>query len=326
MMKRRAFITLLGGAAAATWPLVARAQQAALPLVGYLGLGLPQVPTAPPRFLEGLAEAGYVVGRNMRIEYRWAENAAQMPALAADLVRLRPAVILAGSSAAALAAKAATSTIPIVFAIGDDAVKLGLVASLNRPGGNLTGTTNVNIELEQKRLALMHETLPAGQSIAALVDTNNPAAERQASDIEEAARSLGRKTRILKAGSERDIDAAFTSIVEDRLGALFVAGSAYFGTRLSQIVTLATHFAIPGFYPRRGFAEAGGLVSYGTDLNAFSHQQGVYVGRILKGEKPSELPVVQPTKFELVINLKTAKSLKFTIPTTILALADEVIE
>jgi putative ABC transport system substrate-binding protein len=249
-----------------------------------------------------------------------------MPALAAALVRLQPAVIYAETSAAALAAKAATSTIPIVFATGDDPVKLGLVASLNRPGGNLTGTANLNLEMEQKRLALMHETLPAGQSIAVLVDTNNPSHERQASDIEEAARSLGRQVRIYRAGSERDIDAAFTSIVEDRLGGLFVAASALFAARRSQIVTLATHFAIPGFYPRREFAETGGMVSYGTDVDANRRQQGIYVGRILKGEKPSDLPVVQPTKFELVINLKTAKSLNFNIPTKILALADEVIE
>jgi putative ABC transport system substrate-binding protein len=323
-MRRRDFITLLGGATAA-WPLAAHAQQS-LPLVGILALVSPQGPTAPPEFFEGLAEMGYAVGRNVRIEYRSAENAGQMPARAADLVRLQPAVIFASSSAAALAAKPATSTIPIVFAIGDDPVKLGLVASYSRPGGNLTGTTNVNVELEQKRLALMHETLPAGQSIAALVDTNNPSHERQASDIEDVARNLGRKVRIFKAGSERDIDAAFTSIVEDRLGALFVAASAFFAARRSQIVTLATHFAIPAFYPRRQFAEAGGLVSYGNDQNAGFRQQGNYVGRVLKGEKPSDLPVVQPTKFELVINLRTAKALNFNIPTTILALADAVIE
>jgi putative ABC transport system substrate-binding protein len=324
-MNRRGFITLLGGAAAA-WPLAARAQQPSMPVVGYLGLVQAQGPMAPPAFLEGLAEMGYVAGRNMRIEYRWAENAGQMPALAADLVRLQPAVICAYSSAAALAAKAATSTIPIVFGSGDDPVRLGLVASLNRPGGNITGTTNLSVELERKRLALMHEMLPAGQSIAALVDTNNPGANRQASDIEEAAGSLGRNVRILKAGSERDIDAAFTKIVQDRVGALFVAASAFFATRRSQIVALATHFAIPAFYPRREFAEAGGLVSYGTDQNADYRQQAIYVGRILKGEKPSDLPVVQSVKFELAINLKTAKAMNFTIPTTILALADEVIE
>jgi ABC-type uncharacterized transport system substrate-binding protein len=322
-MRRREFIAGLGGAAA--WPLAARAQQP-LPLVGYLGIGLGQGLTARPEFLKGMSETGYDVGRNMRIEYRWAESAAQMPALAADLVRLQPAVIFAGNSSAALAAKPATSTIPIVFAIGDDPVKLGLVASYSRPGGNLTGTTNINIELEQKRLALMHETLPAGQSIAALVDTNNPAHERQASDIEEGARSLGRQFSIYRVGSEHDIDAAFTSIVQDRLGGLFVAASALFAARRSQIVTLATHFAIPAFYPRREFAEVGGLVSYGNDQNAGYRQQGIYVGRILKGEKASDLPVVQPTKFELVINLKAAKALNFTIPTKILALADEVIE
>jgi putative ABC transport system substrate-binding protein len=322
-MRRRNFITLLGSAAA--WPLAARAQQQGLPLVVYFGTP-PQGGTAPPAFIEGLAETGYVAGRNVRIEYRWAESSAQMPALVADLVRLQPAVILASGSAAALAAKRAASTIPIVFATGDDAVKLGLVATLNRPGGNLTGATNNNVELEGKRLALMHETLPAGQAIAALVDTNNPAAERQARDIEDAARSLGRTVRILKVANESEIDTAFDSIVKDRLGALFVAASAYFAARRGQIVTLATHFKIPSFYSRRDDAEAGGLVSYGTDLGAEQRQQGIYVGRILKGEKPSDLPVVQAAKFQLVVNLKTAKALNFPIPTTILALADEVIE
>ena len=319
MIHRRDFITLLGGAAA--WPVVVRAQQQGLPLVGFFGFP----PQAGPALLEGLAETGYVAGRNVRIEYRWTESAAQMPALVADLVRLRPAVIFANGTAAALAAKGATSNIPIVFATGDDAVKLGLVASLNRPGGNLTGTTNNNIELEGKRLALMHETLPPGQVIAALVDANNPSAERQTSDIEEAARSLGRNVRILKVANDGEIDAAFDRIVQDRLGAMFVAGSVYFAARRGQIVTLATHFKIPSFYSRRDFAEVGGLVSYGTDLTG-QRQNGVYLGRILKGEKPADLPVVQAAKFELVVNLKTAKALNFTVPTTILALADEVIE
>jgi putative ABC transport system substrate-binding protein len=319
-LRRREFVAALGGAAA--WPLTARAQQQGLPILGSLGV------TSSPRsaFLAGLAETGYVPGRNVRVEYRQAENLAQMSALAIELVRLQPAVIYAATSAAALAVRATTSIVPVVFATGDDPVKLGLVASLNHPGGNLTGTTNVNVELEQKRLALLHETLPPGRSIAALVDANNPANERQATDIEEAAKHLGRQIRIFKAKNERDIDAAFDTIVQDRLGALFVAGSAYLATRGSQIVILAAHFSIPAFYPRREYAVTGGLISYGTDLNADFHQQGIYVGRILKGEKPSDLPVVQSAKFELVINLKTANALNFTIPTAILALADEVIE
>jgi putative ABC transport system substrate-binding protein len=322
-MRRRDFITLIGGAVA--WPLAARAQQPGLPLVGYVG-ARPQAATAPPALVEGLAEMGYVVGQNLRIEYRWTESPAQIPSVVADLVRLQPAAILASGSATALAAKMATSKIPIVFATGDDAVRLGLVTSLNRPGGNLTGATNNNVELEGKRLALMHDILPAGQAIVALVETNNPAVERQASDIEDAARSLGRKVRILKVASEGEIDAAFDSIVKDQLGALFVAASAYFATRRSQIVTLATHFKIPSVYSRREDAEAGGLVSYGTDLSAESRQLGIYLGRVLKGEKPSDLPVVQGAKFELVVNLKTAKALGLTIPQTILVAADEVIE
>ena len=321
---RRAFIALLGGAAAA-WPRPARAQQRDLPLVGYLRAA-PAGSAAPPAFLEGLAETGYVVGRNVRIETRSAEDARQLPAMVADLVRLHPAVIVAGTSAAALAAKAATSTIPIVFGIGDDPVRLGLVASLNRPGGNLTGTTNLNVELEGKRLAMADKIVPAGKIIAVLVDTNNPGAERQADDVQEAAKTLGRKVRVLRAAKDSEIDDAFTRIVQEKLGALFVAADQYFATQRAQIVTLAAHYAIPAFYSRREFAEAGGLVSYGTDINASPRQQGIYVGRVLKGERPADLPVVQATRFELVINLKTAKRLGLTLPATILALADAVIE
>jgi putative tryptophan/tyrosine transport system substrate-binding protein len=324
MMRRRKFIAGLGGAV--VWPLAARAQQPAVPLVGYLGLASPQGPTAPPAFLEGLAEAGYVVGRNVRIEYRWAETARQLPSMAADLVRLQPAVILAAASASALAAKIATSAIPIVFGIGDDPVKLGLVTSFNHPGGNLTGTTNVNVELEGKRFAMMHAIVPTDKTIAALVDANNPAAERQANDIREAARSLGRNVRILRAANEGEIDAAFKSIVQENLGALFVAADQYFGMRRNQFVTLAAYNAIPAFYSRREFAEAGGLLSYGGDINASTRQEGIYVGRILKGERPGDLPVVQPTKFELIINLKAARTLGLNFPTNILALAGRVIE
>jgi putative tryptophan/tyrosine transport system substrate-binding protein len=319
-MRRREFITGLSSAAAL--PLIARAQQPTVPLVGYLT----HVGLVSPAFLDGLAETGHVVGRNVRIETRFADDTRQLPGLAAELVRLQPAVISADGSAEAIALKAATSTIPIVFGTGDDPVRLGLVASLSHPGGNLTGYTNLNVELEEKRLAMMHSIIPPGQTIAALVDANNPAAERQASDIMGAARNLGRKVRMLRAANERDIEAAFKTIVQEHLDALFVAADAYFATQRDQFAMLASYNAIPSFYSRREFAEAGGLVSYGTDIYSNYHGEGLYVGRILKGERPGDLPVVQSTKFELVINLKTARPLGITFPTNILALADAVIE
>jgi len=319
-VKRRDFIAGLGATAA--WPLASQAQQQSLPIVAYLSASR----ALPPALLNGLTESGYAIGRNVRIERRTTEDARQLPALVADLVRLQPSVISAQASAVALAVKAATSTIPIVFGIGDDPVRLGLVASLNRPGGNLTGATNLNVELEGKRLAMMHAIVPAGETIAALVDANNPAADRQLANIQNAADSLGRKIRILKAANERDIDNAFKTIAQEKLGSLFVAADAYFGARSSQFVTLAAYNAVPVFYSRREFAEAGGLVSYGTDNDASFRQQGIYIGRILNGERPADLPVVQATKFELVINLKTAKSLGVTFPIDILALADTVIE
>jgi putative tryptophan/tyrosine transport system substrate-binding protein len=325
-MRRRQFITGLAGATMA-WPLAARAQQGPMPVIGYLNLGSPaQSVDAVAAFRKGLGETGYVIGQNVKIEFRWAEDASQIPALAADLVRLKPVVISVNSSAGVLATKAATTAIPIVFGIGDDPVRLGLVASLNHPGGNLTGTTTLNIELEGKRLAVMNEIVPAEKTIAALVDKNNPAAESQANSIEAAARRIGRKVRVLWAANERDIDDAFRGIVQENLGALFVAAGLYFGTRRIQIVTLATNNAIPAFYSRREFAEAGGLASYGTDLNESFRQQGIYVGRILAGERPADLPVVQTAKFEFVINLKTATALGLTIPETLLATADEVIQ
>jgi putative ABC transport system substrate-binding protein len=324
-MRRREFIAGMAGTAA--WPLVVRAQQSALPVIGYLNLGSPaQSIDAVAAFRKGLGETTYVVGQNVRIEFRWAEDTSQVAALAADLVRLKPAVISVNSSAGVLAAKAATSTIPIVFGIGDDPVRLGLVASLNHPGGNLTGTTTLNIELEGKRLAVMNEIVPAEKTIAALVDSNNPAAKSQANSIEVAARRLGRKVRILWAANDGDIDSAFRSIAQENLGALFVAAALFFGTRRTQIVTLAKYNAIPTFYSRREFADAGGLASYGTDLNESFRQQGVYVGRILAGERAADLPVVQTAKFEFVINLKAARELGLTVPETLLATADEVIQ
>jgi putative tryptophan/tyrosine transport system substrate-binding protein len=287
-MRRREFIARLGSAAA--WPVAVRAQQPTMPLIGLLGIA------TPPAFLEALAETGYVIGRNVRFEYRWTEDASQMPALAADLVKLRAAVIFAGTLAGALAAKAATAIIPIVFAIGDDPVRLGLVASLSRPGGNVTGATNVTVELEGKRLAMMYEIVPAVTTIAALVDTKSPSAERQTNDIRKASQNLGRSVRVLHAASESEIDDAFTRIIKEKLGALFVTADAYFSARRAQIVTLAAHYANSAFYPRREFAEAGGLASYGTDPDATFRQGGIYVGRILKGEPPGDLPVQQPAR------------------------------
>ena len=321
MKRRRDVITLLGGAAVA-WPLAARGQQPAMPMIGYFSNDL----TVPRAFLDGLADTGFIAGRNVRIESRLTTDARQFPEIAADLVRSQVAVIYAGSSSAALAAKSATPTIPIVFGIGDDPVTLGLVTSLNRPGGNLTGITNNNVEPEGKRLAMMHRIVAADKTIAAMVDSNNPAAERQATNLEEAARSLGRKVRVLRVGNEREINSAFKTVVHENLSALFVAGSSYFATRRDQFVSLAAYEAIPAFYSRREFVEAGGLISYGADNNASRRQEGVYIGRILKGEQPANLPVVQATKLELVINLKTAKAIGLQFPAEILALADEVIE
>ena len=312
MKRRRDVITLLGGAAVA-WPLAARGQQPAMPMIGYFSNDL----TVPRAFLDGLADTGFIAGRNVRIESRLTTDARQFPEIAADLVRSQVAVIYAGSSSAALAAKSATPNIPIVFGIGDDPVTLGLVTSLNRPGGNLTGITNNNVEPEGKRLAMMHRIV---------AESNNPAAERQATNLEEAARSLGRKVRVLRVGNEREINSAFKTVVHENLSALFVAGSSYFATRRDQFVSLAAYEAIPAFYSRREFVEAGGLISYGADNNASRRQEGVYIGRILNGEQPANLPVVQATKLELVINLKTAKAIGLQFPTEILALADEVIE
>jgi putative ABC transport system substrate-binding protein len=329
MIRRREFITLLGGAAA--WPLAARAQQPSLPLVGYLSMVSAQGRTAPPEFLEGLAETGYVAGRNMRIEYRWAENAAQMPALAADLVRLHPSVINALTSATALAAKAATSTVPIVFGIGDDPVKLGFVASLNRPGGNLTGVTTLSVELGPKRLELLHEVVPAPTTIAVLHNPANRNPGRRPEDLlpedlQSAADTLGLKLRAVLAGSDSELETAFSSLAQLRPIALVIPPEAFFLDRRAQLGALALRYAIPAINTYREFAAAGGLMSYGGSLTDSLHTVGVYTGRILKGAKPADLPVQQSTKVELIVNLKTAKALGLTVPITLLGRADEVIE
>jgi putative tryptophan/tyrosine transport system substrate-binding protein len=326
-MTRREFITLLGGAAA--WPLAGRAQQPAMPVVGYLS------PTSAAgyapylaAFRQGLGQAGYVESENVAIEYRWADDQLdRLPALAAELAARRVTVIATGgATAAALAAKAATSTIPIVFAIGGDPVKFGLVASLNRPGGNVTGVSFLANTLVAKRLELLRELVPAAAVIGVLVNPNNPNAASDTKDIQDAAVSLGRQVHIVHASTEGGLDMAFASLVQKRAAALLVFPDALFTSGRERLADLAARHKVPAIYANRVFAEAGGLMSYGSIQTDAFREAGVYTGRILKGEKPSDLPVMQSAKFELVINLKTAKALGLEIPPTLLARADEVIE
>jgi putative ABC transport system substrate-binding protein len=323
---RRQFITLLGSAAASL-PLAARAQQPAVPLVGYLGSRSPE---SDAGFVEavkkGLAETGFVEGRNLAIEFRWGEsNDAKLAGLAGDLVRRGVAVIVAAAGPATQAAKEATTAVPIVFSTGADPVSSRFVASLNRPGGNLTGVTTFANQLGTKQFGLLQELVPPPAVVGYLHDSGARfSAESEA--VETAARAFGRARLMLKAGSEREIDAAFVGFAERHVGGILVDASSFFATRLHQIVVLANHYAIPAVYPRREFVTAGGLLSYGTSFSDAYRLTGVYAGRILKGEKPADLPVLQPTKFELVINLRTAKTLGFTVPTNLLAIADEVIE
>ena len=327
MIRRREFITLLSGAAAA-WPLAARAQQAAIPAIGYLNLGSPESDASRLTGLRrGLSQTGYVVGRNLVFEYRWAGNQARrLPELAADLVQLQVTVILAAGLLPALAAKAATTSIPIVFGVGADPVQLGLVASLNRPGGNLTGFNTFAGELGAKALALLHELVPSTATIGFLENPNNPSFELQTRDVLAATPAIGLKVQVLKAGTDREIDAAFVSLVQAQTGALLVGGDLFFNNRIERLIELAARHAIPTMYTVREFVVAGGLISYGTSLIEEYRQVGLYAGRILKGEKPADLPVIQATKFELVINLKAAKALGLQTPDRLLALADEVIE
>ncbi len=326
-MKRREFILALGGAAA--WPLGARAQQPAMPAIGFLGgSSLTERRPLLAAFRQALTEAGFVEGQNVAIEYRWAKGRYdQLPTLATELVQRQVAVIAAtGGSMSAQAAKAATSTIPIVFNLGVDPVKLGLIVSFNRPGGNVTGVNTLSPALEAKRLGLLREMVPQAATIAVLLNPTNPDADLQQRDIQTAATAMGQHLRIFNASSEADVEAAFVGIVQQRADALLVGNLVFFVNRREQIVALAARHAIPAIYTFRIFAESGGLMSYSTDLVEVYRQIGFYVGRVLKGEKPAELPVVQPTKFEFVINLKTAKALGIRISDNLLSLADEVIE
>ena len=326
-MKRREFITLLGGAVAA-WPLAARAQQPKVPVVGFLNSGTPAgLAQLTAAFRQGLNEAGYVEGRNVAIEYRWAEGQYdRLPALVGDLVSRQVTVMAATTTPAALAAKRATSSIPIVFAMGADPIAIGMVDSLSRPSGNVTGINNYMSDLGAKRLELVRELLPGAAVIGMLVNPNFPDAESQAKDMKEAARKFGQQVDVVNANSESDFNPAFATLVQLRARALVVTIDPFFLSRREQLVALAARHKIPAIYFAPEFVSAGGLMSYASNIADGYRQAGIYVGRILKGAKPGDLPVVQPTKFDLIINLKTAKALGLTVPDKLLALADEVIE
>jgi putative tryptophan/tyrosine transport system substrate-binding protein len=324
-VRRREFVTLLGGAAA--WSLAASAQQA-MPVVGFLYPTSPDaIPDRVRGFRQGLKDVGFADSENVAIEYRSADGQFdRLPALAAELVRRQVAVIAAGNLASALAAKAATTTIPIVFVVAADPVRLGLVASLARPGGNLTGINFFNVEVTAKRLELLRELVPGATRVAVLVNPANPATETTLRDVEPAARAMGLQLQVLKAGTSREIDAAFATFVRERPDALFVGGDSFFVSRRFQLVNLASRHAVPATFSNRDFAEVGGLISYGANPADAYRQVGVYAGRILKGAKPADLPVVQSTKLELVINAQTARTIGLTVPDKLLATADEVIE
>jgi putative ABC transport system substrate-binding protein len=326
-MRRREFITLLGSATA--WPIAARAQQPAIPVIGFLGASSPNLIANHLRaFHQGLSETDHIEGRNVAIEYRWAEgHNDRLPALAADLVRRQVNVITTpGSTPAALAAKAATGTIPIVFESGADPVAVGLVGSLNRPGSNATGVVSMNVELGPKRLELLHEVVPRATTMAVLINPTNPNGETLLRELQEPARSLGLQLHALRANTEHDFETIFTTLRQLRAGGLVIAADIFFTNQSEQIAALALRHAVPTVYQNREFPAAGGLMSYGGSIIDLYRQVGVYTGRILKGEKPADMPVQQSTKVELIINLKTAKALGLTVPLLLLGRADEVIE
>jgi putative ABC transport system substrate-binding protein len=327
LARRREFITLLGGAAA-IWPLAGRAQQPAMPVIGFLNSQSPDGYTERLRgFRQGLNETGYVDRENVGIEYRWAENQMdRLPGLAAELVRRPATVVVATNTAAALAAKSATTTIPIAFMTAEDPVALGLVASLARPAGNLTGVNFLTAELAPKRLGILRELVPAATRVAVLVNPANPTTQSTLRSVEAAARAMGLHVQVLNASSSREIDAAFATFGQERPDAVFLSVDPFLNSRRAQLVNLAARYGIPAAFSNRDFAEIGGLMSYGADIVDAFRQLGVYTGRILKGAKPAELPVVQSSKFELVINAQTARMLGLTLPTTLLASAEEVIE
>jgi putative ABC transport system substrate-binding protein len=326
-MKRRAFIAGLG--AATTWPFVVRAQQSAVPVVGYLSSRSPNESAGvAAAFRQGLGQTGFTVGQNVAIEYRWAEgHYDRLPALAAELVNLKVAAILAaGGPPSALAAKKATSTIPVIFSAADDPVGLGLVASLSRPGGNVTGMSLFNSDLGAKRLALLHELVPSAGVVAYLTNPANPSAKLEVKAVQEAAKTFGVDLLVVDASTDQEIEAGFARLTERHIGAVIVAGEPFFDSRRAAIVELAAKNAIPASYSWRENVALGGLLSYGTTINESYRNSGIYCGRILKGERPADLPVMQPTKFEMTINLKTARTLGLNVPATLLTGADEVIE
>jgi len=325
-MRRRDFIALVG-ATTATWPFVTRAQQQ-MPVIGMLGGGAPESFTsALAGFSQGLQEGGIIEGRNAAVQARWARGEYdRLPGLAADLVAQAPAVIVTQTLPAALAAKAATTKIPIVFVIGEDPVEVGLVQTLNRPGGNVTGLSNFMNLLAAKRLEALSETVPSANALALLINPNNPNADPDTKNLQAAAQALGRRIEVFRAASEAELETAFAAMTEQRLGALFVNIDSFFSAHADQIVGLAARQRVPASYPLRQFVTAGGLMSYDANFAEAFRRAAIYAGRILKGEKPADLPVMQPTRFQFAINLRTAKALGLTIPDKLLALADEVIE
>jgi ABC-type uncharacterized transport system substrate-binding protein len=325
-IERRKFLATLGGAATA-WPLAARAQRPAMPLIGFFRNSSPDA-SLLGALRQGMKEAGFIEGQNVAIEYRWSQGQSdQLPKLAAELLRRQVAVIVASGADAAIAGKAATTSIPIIFVTGDDPIQLGIVDSFNRPGGNITGISFFNsAELKSKQLELLHKLVPAATAIGLLVNPNGPTAEAQAREARVAARTLGLRLLVLNAGSERDFDTAFAALAQQRAGALLIAGNDLFTSQRDRLVALAARHRLPTMYPHDEFVAAGGLTSYSPSISDAYRQAGIYTSRILKGAKPSDLPVMLPTKFELVINLKAANALGLTIPPGVLAIADEVIE